>query len=560
MGLCIGENIMVEIRYKNQVFEYPEDASFEMVAKDLQEEYEHKIALCMVDGKITELMKPVKSGRVEFITIADKIGHKAYVRTAIMMMIKALRDILDRDSLKYVKVEFTIGQGYYCSVHGDVEVDSRLIDKLNDRMNRLVKDDIPISKKTFPLEEGMKLFDAQGMDDKRNLFKYRRSSTINIYRMDDYYDYFYGFMLPSTSYIQYFQVISYEAGIMLVIPNEKDPEVIHYMEPREKLFNVLDKTTQWAKYMDIETVGQLNEAISQGYTEKMVLVQEAFLERRVGEIAREIYDRKGTRFVMIAGPSSSGKTSFSMRLEVQLRTYGLKPHTIAVDNYFVNRENTPKDEAGNYNFECLEALDLEQFNKDMSDLLAGKTVEIPDFNFKTGKREYKGNFITLGEKDILVIEGIHCLNDKMSYALPTESKFKVYISALTTLNVDYHNRIPTTDARLLRRMVRDARTRGTKAKDTIKMWPSVRKGEEENIFPFQESADAVFNSIAIYELAVLKAFAEPLLYQIQPEDEEYYEAKRLLKFLEYFLVIDKTVIPNNAILREFVGGSVFPVG
>ena len=551
---------MVEIRYKNQVFEYSENATFEDVANDLQDEYDHKIALCLVDGKITELMKPVKSGTISFITIADKAGHKAYVRTALMTMIKALRDITDVDKLDHVKVEFTIGQGYYCSVHGDIVIDNKLIDKLNDRMNKLVKDAIPITKKTYPLEDGMKLFDGQGMRDKRNLFKYRRSSTINIYRMDDYCDYFYGYMLPSTSFVKYFQVIAYEAGLMLVLPNETEPEKISYMEPREKLFNVLEETTKWAKFMDVETVGELNEAISRGHASKMVLVQEAFLERRVGEIAKEIYDRKGTRFVMIAGPSSSGKTSFSMRLSVQLKTYGLKPHTVAVDNYYVDRDKTPLDSDGNPDFECLEALDLEQFNKDMTDLLAGKTVEIPSFNFKTGKREYKSDFITLGDNDVLVIEGIHCLNDKMSYSLPVESKFKIYISALTTLNVDYHNRIPTTDARLLRRMVRDARTRGTKAKDTIRMWPSVRRGEEENIFPFQESADAVYNSIAIYELAVLKAFAEPLLYQIEPEDEEYYEAKRLLKFLEYFLVIDKTVIPNNAILREFVGGSVFPVG
>ncbi|MBQ3515588.1 MAG: nucleoside kinase, partial [Lachnospiraceae bacterium] len=281
--------------------------------------------------------------------------------------------------------------------------------------------------------------------------------------------------------------------------------------------------------------------------------------RKIAEIAQDIVSRGGVKFVMIAGPSSSGKTSFSHRLSVQLKTHGLKPHPIAVDDYFVNREDTPLDEKGDYNFECLEAIDIKLFNKDMQNLLAGKTVEIPTFNFKTGRREYKGNFKTLGPDDVLVIEGIHALNDKMSESLPVESKYKIYISALTTLNIDEHNRIPTTDGRLLRRMVRDARTRGASATRTIQMWPSVRRGEEENIFPFQESADAMFNSALIYELAVIKPLAEPLLYSVKPTDPEYHEAKRLLKFLEYFLTVDTVNLPNNSIAREFVGGSCFNV-
>ena len=291
----------------------------------------------------------------------------------------------------------------------------------------------------------------------------------------------------------------------------------------------------------------------------MVLVQEALQERRISEIAKDIVKRGGVKFVMIAGPSSSGKTSFSHRLSIQLRTLGLVPHPIGIDDYFVNRDKTPRDENGDYNFECIEAIDVEQFNRDMSDLLAGKEVELPSFNFKTGLREYRGNVKKLGEEDVLVIEGIHGLNDKMSYTLPGDSKYKIYISALTTLNVDEHNRIPTTDARLLRRMVRDARTRGTSAKRTIEMWPSVRRGEEENIFPYQESADAMFNSALIYEIAALKQYAEPLLFGIQKGEPEYYEAKRLLKFLEYFLSINSDVIPRNSIMREFVGGSYFNV-
>jgi uridine kinase len=291
----------------------------------------------------------------------------------------------------------------------------------------------------------------------------------------------------------------------------------------------------------------------------MILVQEALLERRIGEIAKTIVDKGNVKFVLIAGPSSSGKTTFSHRLSIQLRTYGKIPHPIALDDYFVNREFTPKDEKGDYDFECLEAIDVKQFNEDMTRLLSGERVELPSFNFKTGQREYRGNFKQLGAEDILVIEGIHGLNPKTTYSLPDESKFKIYISALTNLNIDEHNRIPTTDGRLLRRMVRDARTRGASAKRTIAMWPSVRRGEEKYIFPFQEAADEMFNSVLIYELAVLKQYAEPLLFSIKPEEPEYYEAKRLLKFLEYFQGIDSENVPSNSICREFIGGSCFPV-
>ena len=289
------------------------------------------------------------------------------------------------------------------------------------------------------------------------------------------------------------------------------------------------------------------------------IAHEAMQESRIGRIAEDIAGRKGVKFVMIAGPSSSGKTTFSHRLSIQLKTFGLTPHPIEVDNYFVNREKTPRDADGNYNFESLDAIDTERFNRDMCELLEGKRIELPTFNFKTGKREYKGNFLQLGADDILVIEGIHGLNDKMSYALPNESKYKIYISALTSLNVDEHNRISTADGRLLRRLVRDARTRGTSAGQTIAQWPSVRRGEEENIFPFQESADATFNSALIYELCVLKTYAEPLLYGIQKGDQEYFEAKRLLKFLDYFLGVSSENLPKNSIVREFVGGSCFRV-
>ena len=539
---------------------YEAGTPYEEIAAAYQERYDDTIALVMVDGKITELMKTLtRDCELQFVTLKNSAGHKAYVRTAIMLLIKALYDVEPRENVERIKVEFAVGQGYYCSLKGKIRVDETLIERLNVRMQQLVMDNVPIEKKTYPLEDGLALFDRYGMEDKKKLFRYRRSSFVNIYRMDNYYDYYYGYMLPSTGYVKYFKVISYEKGLMLLLPDRKAPKTLDYFVPRDKLFHTLEQSTIWGEMMQINTVGDLNDQICQGGIAELILVQEALQERRIAEIAQEIVNRGGVKFVMIAGPSSSGKTTFSHRLSVQLRSYGMKPHPIAVDDYFVDRILTPRDEKGNYNFECLEAIDVKKFNEDMCALLAGETVELPTFNFKTGKREYNGNLKTLGADDILVIEGIHGLNDKMSASLPVERKFKIYISALTSLNIDDHNRIPTTDGRLLRRMVRDARTRGTPAQKTIAMWQSVRRGEEENIFPFQESADATFNSVLIYELAVLKQYAEPLLYSINKGTPEYYEAKRLLKFLEYFVGVGSENLPKNSIVREFVGGSIFNV-
>lgn len=405
----------------------------------------------------------------------------------------------------------------------------------------------------------MELFASKGMKDKAKLFRYRMSSAVNVYEIDGYYDYYYGYMLPNAGYVKWFDVIPYAQGFMLLLPRKSNPTVVEPFSERKKLFETMETAQDWGRKVGIETVGDLNDEICNGSMSELILIQEAEQERKIGEIAKDIVSRGHVRFVMIAGPSSSGKTSFSHRLSIQLRTLGKVPHPIALDDYFVDRELTPRDEKGDYNFECLGAIDVKQFNEDMTRLLAGERVELPSFNFKTGKREYRGNFRQLKENDILVIEGIHGLNEKMSYALPEESKYKIYISALTTLNIDGHNRIPTTDGRLLRRMVRDARTRGASAQRTIQMWPSVRRGEEENIFPFQEGADAMFNSALIYELAVLKPFAEPLLFQIPKEAPEYHEAKRLLKFLDYFLSVPSESLPNNSLCREFVGGSCFQV-
>lgn len=560
----MAQNEMAKVTIKtDEVIEttYAIGTTYEKIADEFQKKYNGLIALCIVNGKICELTKKVERNcTVSFLTLQDEIGHKTYERTATMMLIKAVYDVLEKEQhVEKIKVEFAIGQGCFCSLKADFKIKQEFVDRINHRMTEMVEQRIPIKKKSIPLEDAVELFKKQGMTDKIKLFRYRRSSSVNVYSLDGFYDYYYGYMLPDTGYLKYFNVIAYEDGLMLILPYTKQPDKIEFFEPRENLFRTLRESTIWNQYNGINTVGDLNDWVCHGNLADLILVQEAEQERKIGEIAKDIVRRGGVKFVMIAGPSSSGKTTFSHRLSIQLRTLGMVPHPIALDNYFVNRENTPLDENGNYNFECLEAIDVELFNQNMCELLAGKTVEMPEFNFLTGQREYHGSFMKLGAEDVLVIEGIHGLNDKMSYALPNDSKYKIYISALTSLNIDAHNRISTTDGRLLRRMVRDARTRGASAKKTIAMWPSVRKGEEENIFPYQESADAMFNSVLIYELAVLKQYAEPLLFCIDKEEPEYFEAKRLLKFLEYFLGIDSTNLPQNSICREFIGGSCFNV-
>ena len=551
---------MARLRIGGNTIEAAEGTTYEKVVEPFQEANQGRISLVTENGKILELGKTVTGDAdVEFILSSDVIGHKTYERTATMIFMKALADVIGDPVKADAKVEFVIGDGTYISVQGDYKADDAMIEAVNKKMREITDANLPITKKSYPIDKAVELFREQGMEDKVELFRYRQSSSVNVYTIDGYNDYYYGYMYPSTGYVKYYEVLPYENGFILLLPDRKEPEKLRPFEPREKLFAALKRTTDWSLQMKVETVGDLNDQICAGNMEEIILVQESLQERRIGEIATEIAGRDGVKFVMIAGPSSSGKTSFSHRLSIQLKTHGLKPHPIALDNYFVDRSITPRDANGDYDFECLGAIDVEQFNKDMLRLLAGEEVEMPTYNFKTGSREYKGNTLKLEPDDILVIEGIHGLNPKMSYALPEESKYKIFISALTTINIDGHNRIPTTDGRLLRRMVRDYRTRGASAKRTIQMWPNVRKGEEENIFPFQEEADVMFNSVLIYELAALKQYAEPILYSIGKDEPEYYEAKRLLKFLGYFLSIPTDSLPNNSIAREFVGGSCFPV-
>ena len=550
---------MAQVKIHGITKEYPEGTTWMEVVREHQKGYEYDILLVRVNGKLQELHKQVKDCELSFVTARDKPGMSAYQRSASLMMLKAFYSVAGPGNVEKLMIDFSIGRGFFVEARGNFVLDQEFLDAVKAKMREYVERKIPIMKRSVSTDDAIELFEKLGMYDKARLFRYRMVSRVNIYSIDGFEDYYYGYMVQNTGYIKHFDLIPYHYGFVMVMPDRNTPDILHKFAPSDKLFATLSESTEWGRRMDLETVGALNDRIAKGDMSHLILIQEALQEKKIAEIAAQIAARKNARFVMIAGPSSSGKTTFSHRLSVQLEAIGLKPHPIAVDNYFVNRVDSPRDEHGNYNYEILECLDVELFNRDMTGLLEGKQVELPYYNFKKGVREYKGNFLQLGEGDILVIEGIHCLNDRLSYTLPADSKFKIYISALTQLNIDEHNRIPTTDGRLLRRMVRDARTRGSSARETIRMWPSVRRGEEENIFPFQEEADAMFNSALVYELAVLKQYAQPLLFAIPRDSEEWLEAKRLLKFLDYFIGVSSEDIPKNSILREFIGGSCLNV-
>ena len=554
------ENRENKVEIDGGFYEYAAGTPYTQIAADFQKNYGHSILLVKADGHLRELGKPYEGeGKIEFVTAAASCGMETYRRSLTMLLVKCIYKTEGHENVSGVTVHYSLSNGYYCTVEGGVVIDAGFLARVKEKMLEYVDKAQPFVKKTVHTDKAREIFRNHGMYDKDRLFRYRRASWVNIYSLGDFEDYYYGYMVPDTGYLKYFELYKYDEGFVIQFPTLKEPEKVPPFEPQHKVFQTLKKSDIWGGMLEIRTVGDLNDCIASGGIQRLVMTQEALQEREVAEIASRIAKDRSRKFIMIAGPSSSGKTTFSHRLSVQLTAAGLKPHPIAVDNYFVEREDTPLDENGDYNFECLGAMDIDLFNTQMCDLLAGRTVSMPTFNFKTGKKEYNGNTMKLEDEDILVIEGIHCLNDELSHSLPRESKFKIYISALTQLNVDEHNRIPTTDGRLLRRIVRDARTRGSSAARTISMWPSVHRGEQENIFPFQEEADAMFNSALIYELAVLKQYAEPALFGIESCAPEYTEAKRLLKFLHYFLGVDSSRIPENSLLREFIGGGCFQI-
>ena len=476
---------MVKVTVDGELTEYERGTTYLQIAKDFQKNYEHDIILAKRGEKLIELNKSVnKEQEITFLTTASDSGYKTYVRGVTLLLLRSFYHVAGEKGLENVFVKHTLGDNVYCEAEG-IELTKELLDQVEQFMHSLVEQDKVFHKKSVSTSSAVETFEKYGMKDKKKLFEYRRVSKVNIYNLDGFEDYYYGYMPPSTGILKYFRLEKYDKGFLICLPNRKHPETLAPVKETPKLFATLQEASEWGRMMNVDTVGALNDVISHGGITDLILVQEALQEKKVAEIAEQIASDRSKKFVMIAGPSSSGKTSFSHRLAIQLRTHGLKPHTIALDNYFKDRKDTPLDEDGNYNFECLEAIDTKQFNEDMTALLDGKRVELPEFNFLLGKREYNGDFRQLGPEDILVIEGIHGLNEKMSYSLPKESKFKIYISALTQLNIDEHNRISTTDGRLIRRMVRDARTRGASAMHTIGMWPSVRRGEDHYIFPFQ---------------------------------------------------------------------------
>ena len=549
---------MMNVTVNGTAYQYPCGTAYRAIAADFQKDYPHAILLVNRDGKLRELHKTLEQDcTLSMVTGADKPGHQTYERSAILLMLKAFYDVAGREHVKNIRVEFSLSNALFCRASGTFTVDAGLLDRVEARMRELAAQALPIEKRAVDIEEAMAFFNAHGMADKAKLLKYRISSRVNLYTLDGFTDYFYGYMVPDTGYLKWFALEPFEDGFILRLPALENPEQVGAFTPSMKVFRAMHDAENRSAAMYISNVGEMDDIIANGDATQMILAHEALMEKRIGDIAEEIAARKDVRFVMIAGPSSSGKTTFSHRLSTQLIACGLHPHPIATDNYFRNREDTPKDADGQYDFEGLGAMDVEQFNSDMSRLLRGETVDMPTYNFKKGVREYNGDKLTLGAGDVLVIEGIHCLNDAFSHSLPKESKYKIYISCLTTLNVDDHNRIPTTDARLLRRIERDARTRGYGAQATIKMWPSVRRGEEQNIFPYQDSADTVFNSALIYETALLKPYVQPLLFGVPRGSAEYLEAKRLLKFLDYFLPVPADDVPKTSLLREFVGGGIY---
>lgn len=542
---------------------YPKGTTLYQLAAEEQPNEPYPIVLGVRNGRICELYHRATDGnRVEFLTTQNRYGMDAYRRSMVFLMLKAFYEVCGEDRIGKIEIKHSLGGNLYCEIKESecckkTLLTQTLIDQVLEKMRELVAQKKEIRKRYIDIEEAMELFHEHHMSDKEKLFRFRKNERVPIYELDGYRDYFYGQLVYSTECLTVFDLKLYDKGFLLCLPTVKAPEKISPADIPAQLFATLSEADDWISKLGSGTVGELNEQIINGNFTQIMLVQEALQERKIAEIASRIAADRTKKFVLIAGPSSSGKTTFSKRLSIQLLAFGMKPHPVEVDDYFVDREKTPRDENGNYNFEALEAIDIDRFQSDLLALSAGEEIELPRFNFQKGLSEHSGRRLKLGQDDILILEGIHCMNDRLTNLIPEEKKFKIYLSALTQLNVDDHNHISTSDCRMIRRMVRDARTRGNDARATITMWPSVRRGEEENIFPYQEEADVMFNSTLVYELPILKQFAEPLLFTIRPDDVCYPEAKRLLDFLDHFLGVTSENVPTNSLLREFIGHSCF---
>lgn len=527
------------------------------IAEEFKINLHHPILGAMVNNTLKELTYEVYSPKtIFFIDITHPAGMRMYQRSLFFVLQKAVKDIVPGSN---VRIEHSVSKGFYCEIEGcNQSLELPLIFSIGDRMKEIIAEDLPFKREKVLSSDVVKMFERFGYHEKAKLFITRPKLYTSVYYLGDTADYFFGSLVPSTGYLKVFDLVKYYQGMLLRVPKRSLPTEVEDIEIQNKMFEIFQEYKDWVNILGVGSVGAINEQIQNGASSELIKVSEALHEKKVAQIADKIFCLSNkVRVVLISGPSSSGKTTFAKRLSIQLKVTGLKPYMISLDNYFVDREQTPKDENGDYDFESINALDIAAFNSDLVRLLAGEEVELPKFSFELGKRYYDNTKLKIDSNGIIIIEGIHGLNPELTPLIPSEKKFKVYVSALTSLSIDGHNRIPTTDNRLIRRIIRDYRYRGYSALDTIRRWESVRRGEDKNIFPFQEQADVMFNSALLLELGILKNYAEPILYELPSTEPEYSEAMRLLKFLSYFTPILDKEVPPTSIIREFLGGSTF---
>ncbi len=527
------------------------------IAKEFNIKLNYPILGAMVNNTLKELSYEVYLPKtINFIDITHPAGMRMYQRSLFFVLQKAVKDLIPGSS---IRIEHSVSKGFYCEIDGcDQSLELPLIFNINDRMREIIAADIPFRREKVLTKDVVKMFENFGYSEKAKLFSNRPKLYTSVYYLNDSADYFFGSLVPSTGYLKVFDLVKYYNGMLLRIPKKNKPEEVEDIEIQNKMFEIFQEYKNWIDILGVVSVATINDQVQKGYSSELIKISEALHEKKVAQIADKIFSlRDQVRIILISGPSSSGKTTFAKRLSIQLKVSGLMPHTISLDNYFVNREQTPRDEKGEFDFESIKALDIDLFNQDLIKLLNGEEVELPKFSFEQGKRFYDGTFLKMDANGVIIIEGIHALTPELTPSIPVEKKYKVYVSALTSLSFDRINRIPTTDNRLIRRIIRDYKYRGYSALDTIRRWESVRRGEEKNIFPYQEQADVMFNSAMLYELSALKNYAEPILYELPSAEPEYSEAVRLLKFLSYFTPIAEEEVPPTSILREFVGGSTF---
>ncbi len=548
---------MIKVTYKDNIYEYPEGILLYDIAKDFEKDFKYPILIAKVDNQIEELSKTLeKRCNIDFYDRTSIPGNSCYSRAVHFLMLVAFKHILGNDA--DVKIEHSIDKGVYCTSLNK-EINEKIILDVENEMKKMVSIDYKYVKLSVSRRDAIKFYKKKNQLDKAEVLKYISNTYVNLYRLDEYYDYFFSELPYSTCDVDSFKLTYIkENGFVLSYPNIHNPEKTVPYTHHEMLFEAFKEYTKMGKTFGISTAADLNEIVTTGKYNDIIMLAEARYNSQLSNVANRIYDKKGkTKIILLAGPSSSGKTTTSKKLEIYLKAKGFKTHSLSIDDYFLDREKTPKLPNGDYDFESIRAIDIDKFNEDLIKLLNGVKVNIPTFNFITGKREYKKNYLQLSEDDIIIIEGLHALNDELTKEIDDSLKFKIYISPLTQLNIDNHNRVHTSDTRRLRRIVRDNKYRGYNASDTLKSWENILDGEEKYVFPYQDKADVIINSALIYELGVLKTYAEPLLFSVHEDDEVYPEAIRLINFLRNFLPIPSDDIPKESLLREFIGGSIF---